>query len=163
MLYVHVFYAYIPDCHQVWLNLLIQVRFFVCFSQQLSKTTFIECLVSLPITFIPLPIKDSQRSLSGRNNIQSLDRDIERLVEHINSSLSNITRNKRRISIQKLIILRLIMPNALSMEMSRNNTRPQRQHPDISPTQLIPQRISERLLRRFIGMVDCLACKRRYF
>lgn len=45
------------------------------------------------------------------------------------------------------------MPNPLRMEMRRNTSRPQRQHLDISPHQLVAQRIRERFLRRLVGMV----------
>lgn len=68
-----------------------------------------------------------------------------------------------RISLQKLVILCLIVSNTLGMEMTRNNTRPQGQYSDIGAAQFITQRICEALLRSLVGMVDRFTGKRWYF
>lgn len=49
------------------------------------------------------------------------------------------------------------------MEMTRDNARPQRQHPDIRSNELVAQGVGEALLASFVGVVNSLTGERRRF
>jgi hypothetical protein len=64
------------------------------------------------------------------------------------------------IAIHEPLVSLLIPTNPQPMEMTGDNTRPQRQHPDIRPDELVAQGVRETFLASFVGVVNSLARER---
>ena len=80
-------------------------------------------------------------------------------MENRNSKKGGKGRNSL-ITLQEPLISTLIPANPQLMEMTCDNARPQCQHPDIRPDELVAQGVGEAFLAGFVGVVDGLAGER---